>query len=353
MATKYSDPNLSTIGSQGTVPFKLSDILNIGDWFGNASEGKGAKRTSATEAAINGAGEAAMEYAMADKTGNTKLQRKGKIADSAFDAAAQAVQFIPGVGTALSYAMQGFQLGMKHLAPDLKNIQLNKTLASSSAYSGLSTEVGNKAADVNAFNSAGVGRFFMGKKSIKNDIDTLNSQQQKGVGVIRDNQKLMAAAGANTSYQNNLNNLKFNGFGTTTVPVGKLGLNTAFLEEFRQLRKSEKLVEIRQLQKGGPINVIVSGKLHKELNHMKDLVDIDITRKGVPVVALEEKGGPIEQTAELERDEIILHLQLTKKLEELAKENTDESMIEAGKLLTKEILRNTKDSKSKLLKTVE
>ncbi len=40
-------------------------------------------------------------------------------------------------------------------------------------------------------------------------------------------------------------------------------------------------------------------------------------------------------------------------MEELAKDGSDEQMIEAGKLLAKEILRNTKDNKNKLLKTVQ
>lgn len=65
------------------------------------------------------------------------------------------------------------------------------------------------------------------------------------------------------------------------------------------------------------------------------------------------EGGDIDQQQEVERDELILHFDLTKKMEELAKDGSDEQMIEAGKLLAKEILRNTKDNKNKLLKTVQ
>jgi hypothetical protein len=63
-----------------------------------------------------------------------------------------------------------------------------------------------------------------------------------------------------------------------------------------------------------------------------------------------EDGGEIKQTAEVERDELILHLALTKQLELLMEEGTEEAMIEAGKMLSKEIVKNTKDSKRKLLK---
>jgi hypothetical protein len=72
----------------------------------------------------------------------------------------------------------------------------------------------------------------------------------------------------------------------------------------------------------------------------------DITHKGIPVIT-EEKGG-IVQHAEIERDEFIFNLDVTKKLEELAKkyaeEQKDEYAIEAGKLLAKEIMTNTEDN---------
>lgn len=73
----------------------------------------------------------------------------------------------------------------------------------------------------------------------------------------------------------------------------------------------------------------------------------DLTKKGIPVV--DNKG---EQQAEIERNEIIFSLEVTKQLEDLHKRyqgytNTqkekDELAIEAGKLLVYEILHNTED----------
>lgn len=91
-------------------------------------------------------------------------------------------------------------------------------------------------------------------------------------------------------------------------------------------------------------NVIPTGALHANKHHM-DNAD-SLTQKGIPVV--DDKG---KQQAEIEKDEIILHLKLTNKLEELqekyekaSKTEQDKLAIEAGKLLVEEILHNTIDN---------
>lgn len=121
----------------------------------------------------------------------------------------------------------------------------------------------------------------------------------------------------------------------------------------KQIKEVEKLVQkkVEMKKEGGPINVIVEGPLHAHKHDLKSLQifkDVDMTHKGVPVIM--EEGGEINQVQEVEGDELILHLELTKKMEELMKDGSEEAMIEAGKILSKEIVRNTKDSKSKLLK---
>lgn len=97
---------------------------------------------------------------------------------------------------------------------------------------------------------------------------------------------------------------------------------------------------------GGKVNVIVDGKLHARKHNLKEieeLSDASITHKGVPVI-VKEDGGTINQAAEVEREELILHLELTKKIEELMKEGTEEAAIEAGKLLADELTFNIKDN---------
>lgn len=105
---------------------------------------------------------------------------------------------------------------------------------------------------------------------------------------------------------------------------------------------------------GGAINIIPEGALHAHKHNM----DMEgITPKGIPVVSNKE-GGEVEQQAEIEREEIIFRLEVTKKLEELeekyydeetSQREKDECALEAGKLLVEEILYNTQDNTNKLL----
>ncbi len=99
---------------------------------------------------------------------------------------------------------------------------------------------------------------------------------------------------------------------------------------------------IQEYKEGGPVNVIPEGALHARLHHMENADNL--TKKGIPVV---DNNG--EQQAEIECEEIIFRISVTKKLEELAKDGSDEAAIEAGKLLVEEILNNTIDNTNKLL----
>lgn len=110
--------------------------------------------------------------------------------------------------------------------------------------------------------------------------------------------------------------------------------------------------EVRAFKEGGKVNsrdmnVIPEGALHARLNHMDNK---DFTKKGIPVVA--KDGDKLEQTAEIERNEIIFNLSVTNKLEELMKDGSAKAALEAGKLLAEEILHNTIDNTG-LIKKVE
>lgn len=105
-----------------------------------------------------------------------------------------------------------------------------------------------------------------------------------------------------------------------------------------------------EFKEGGKVNVIPEGALHARLHHMENAENL--TKKGIPVVS-EKENGQLEQQAEIERDEIIFRLEVTKKLEELLKKYSDNETsqkdkdlvaIEAGKLLVEEILNNTQDN---------
>ena len=146
------------------------------------------------------------------------------------------------------------------------------------------------------------------------------------------------------------------------VTIGEKGMSLSTIVKHKEVVLPDNLKKIIKIdntkvikhQSGGVLgkNVIVSGSFHSRKHSLKDLEafkDTKMTEKGVPVIALKD-GGSIEQLAEVEKNEIILTKDLTTKLESLAKENTKESQLEAGKLLSYEIVKNTIDSSDKVLK---
>lgn len=122
-----------------------------------------------------------------------------------------------------------------------------------------------------------------------------------------------------------------------------ISLDIQKLEEGGKTDKPKQ--EPEKVEETNQKNVIPEGSLHAHKHHMENAEDL--TKKGIPVV---DNNG--EQQAEIERNEIIFSLEVTKQLEDLHKRyqgytNTqkekDELAIEAGKLLVYEILHNTED----------
>ena len=106
--------------------------------------------------------------------------------------------------------------------------------------------------------------------------------------------------------------------------------------EPKELKQGGKTEESKEEPLSNQQNVIPEGALHARKHHMENTEDY--TQKGIPVI--DNKG---EQQAEIELNEIIFNLEVTKKLEELCEDGSDEAAIEAGKLLVQEILFNTED----------
>lgn len=124
-----------------------------------------------------------------------------------------------------------------------------------------------------------------------------------------------------------------------------------FTEHYKESKKLKPFYDAvnsgmypNSFKDGGKVNVIPEGALHKNKHHLEDVDQKfeDVTSKGIPVIT--EENGEIKQHAEVEKEEIIFRLEVTKKLEELMNKGTDEAAIEAGKLLVKEILHNTIDN---------
>lgn len=111
----------------------------------------------------------------------------------------------------------------------------------------------------------------------------------------------------------------------------------------QKIQEEVRAEEVAGFKNGGTVNVIPDGALHKNRHHLEDVDEKfeEVTTKGIPVIT---EGDGITQHAEVEREEIIFNLDVTKQLEKLMEDGSDEAAIEAGKLLVHEILENTVDN---------
>lgn len=143
------------------------------------------------------------------------------------------------------------------------------------------------------------------------------------------------------------------------VTVGRKGTKLMSIDEVRAiLALKHKDEDVEKFQNGGTIgidtNVLPEGALHARKNNLAELnPDLeDATKKGIPVMAAE--GGEVgEQVAEIENSEIIFRLDVTKRLEELRKDGSEEAMIEAGRLIAEELIENTQDNVGMITEEVE
>lgn len=191
--------------------------------------------------------------------------------------------------------------------------------------------------------------------STRNKMDNFIKEQNRKNALLTDISRTNTLRKQNDFAQelSMQNQNKYNGNTYQNMAVGKEGLklpDIEMLEAARALKKS-----VASFKEGGVIgvdsNVIPEGALHKELNHMEEHngeLDKVITDKGIAVVATDKEGN-IEQVAEIEKEEIVFRLELTKKIEELWHEGTSEAMLKAGKLLVKEIMGNTDDNTEEIL----
>lgn len=240
-----------------------------------------------------------------------------------------------GAGNDIINTLGAFVPGVGWFAGKSKEIQKDEQVQASTGYTGVTNDV-NKAAQ-----NAG-GRFLagMGKQNARRDRAQL--AQEQAHEVLEDN-KLALQNSGNPLYQLKTQVLTSGGYNAMS---GKNGAKLYNLQEAKRILSNR----LQSFKQGGAVNVIPDGALHKNRHHLEDIDEKfeDVTTKGIPVIT-EAKNGDIIQQAEVEKEEIIFNLEVTKKLEELMEKGTDEAAIEAGKLLTEEILRNTIDNTKKLL----
>ena len=312
-----------------------------------------------------------------------------------YDAAANAVSAIPGVGTIIGGAMKvGGMLsdGLTALGVGTDQMTTADKILDSKflKLTPLGLVNAKKADTITKDNEAfeQVGSSYGGTQSTVDDALTKSGKkygllsggarnranrqihnaqmQQSKMSNIADEAQ-MAFTASNNPLLGLGTQLQLNGgYQQNTVKAGKSGLkmDRDFAKRVVKLSKGKKskvqkiqeevrAEEVAGFKNGGAVNVIPDGALHAHKHHLENVDEKfeEVTTKGIPVIT-EEKGGDIKQHAEVEREEIIFNLEVTKQLEKLMQDGSDEAAIEAGKLLVYEILENTVDNTG-LLNTVE
>ena len=122
--------------------------------------------------------------------------------------------------------------------------------------------------------------------------------------------------------------------------------------------------QLKNIEMAEEPSVIPEGALHAHKHNL----DLDgITKKGIPVIQnvndevetlaeIQQEGGELQQSAEIEREEIIFSKELTDFIETKRKEwhetQSNEILEEVGKRITKEILFNT-DDRADLIESIK
>lgn len=390
--------SLVSMIQQPQIPTQLELPDTVRQW--NKNQSSNIRRTYARQNNLNkGFG---LAGSIADVAGSLIPQTEQSALttglNQGYDAAANAVSAIPGVGTIIGGAMKvGGLLSDGLTAMGVGTDQMtgvDKVLDSKFLKLtplGLVNAIGAKKADTitkdnEAFEQVGSSYggtqatvddaltksgkkygLLSGKARNKANQQIHNAQmQQSKMSNIADEAQ-MAFAASNNPLIGLGTQLQLNGgYQQGAVRAGKSGLkmdrefakrviklSNGKKSKAKKIQEEVRMEEVAGFKNGGAVNVIPDGALHAHKHHLEDVDGKfeEVTTKGIPVIT-EEKGGDIKQHAEVEREEIIFNLDVTKQLEKLMQDGSDEAAIEAGKLLVHEILENTVDNTG-LLKTVE
>ena len=229
---------------------------------------------------------------------------------------------------------------------------------------------------------------WFGKKDLakerKANVLKINTENMKKADVLQTNKQQLAARNQAARNREITTENQLAGGQDYSVLAAKKGATLQDIRNYIKVRNIKKEVvqnpnlddnleksEIQKFQNGG--SLIPSGALHKNKHNLESVnsdLDGEITKKGIPVISYAEEGdileyendgktpkllaegGEVIQHAEIEKDEVILNLSLTKKLVELMKKDTPEAMIEAGKILARELMENTTDNTGLIEKTI-
>lgn len=306
----------------------------------------------------------------------------GTVADSGMSSALSSISGVAGAigGPGVTAAIEGVALVNNLIGGAMSNkAGTNKTLNVNTGSSGYGSIDSNTDAQGKTF---GATDFLFGApQKFKTDRNLLAQQAGQARNLVNQSNFQQEARIAGTGNVAQRNTSQLNNAFNKQVFMSKKGSKLDKLKEEknnlisnRNKPKSNQhgstLDQIESFKQGGEVNVIPSGALHAHKNHLED-TNNEMTKKGIPVINIAKKGdvlefekdgktpkvlaegGEVIQHAEIERNEVILHLTLTQQLEKLKKDNTPESTIEAGKLLAKELMENTEDNTNLIDKLLE
>lgn len=216
----------------------------------------------------------------------------------------------------------------------------------------LTNAYGSSVGDINAAQDLSNKRMLFGKKKANRFINQQNYINSLLTNSNQQNKLAKSNTAAETYISQNQN--KYSGY-TPQLIWAKKGVKFPELEIARNLISSwqtKNNSQITSFKEGGKIkNIIVEGALHARKHNLQSKnpsLEGNITNKGIPVISKNE-NGEITQEAEIESGELVLSKNVTDQLEELYKDGSENAMIEAGKLLAKELIKNTKDKTKELL----
>ena len=298
--------------------------------------------------------------------------------DNAYNTLSDAVSIIPGFGTTASLIMKGGSLAGKYI---------NKWGGGTDGMTSTDAILGSSFLNLTPL---GLVNGFGGKKTNTFNYNTREDQQDRNyisgsynmqkledaqhksgkkyglfssgdryeanslIGTANNQANLLREISQKSQFQNTFGNAmqnintvdyqkKLQGYQPNYMHIGKNGMKIEKQEEefiipdiseFKPIIATEE--QLQKFKEGGSFNIIPDGALHARKNNM----ELDgITKKGIPVV---DKNG--NQQAEIEKNEIIFRKEVTTAIEEAIKDGSDKKAIEIGKLLVKEIFKNTKDN---------
>lgn len=166
----------------------------------------------------------------------------------------------------------------------------------------MSNAYADTVADIDQAGVLGGGKYLFGSKKVSDAVAQANRRNELLTEMNMTNTMRKQSDYGRDLAQQNMN--RYAGTNYMDMRMGRKGMKIQSLEEIRELLKNRVVEEldIQKFAEGGSLMPV--GKLHKELSHINELGEQyeDLTRKGIPVVTLDE-GGALQQVAEIEHSE--------------------------------------------------